>query len=203
MPIPSVRSWPAPSNMLAIHFTRLATDGVHPVTRASTCPQDSSYACTAQLRITRRRSPKQLTSRRSKGKHRRLVGSPSNAAHLTALGAGCTGKRPRHPVFTRVAGQYSLFVTGRFTNFRYWESLTRLLDYKVFINLRDLRFCLEKNVTYLKELNIASQYRKFVSQHCFQAIEVAQFAPIRPPHDIWNNPAAVRSAIRFHMKSQR
>ena len=28
MPIPSVRSWPAPSNMLAIHFTRLATDGV-------------------------------------------------------------------------------------------------------------------------------------------------------------------------------
>lgn len=144
MPIPSVRSWPAPSNMLAIHFTRLATDGVHPVTRASTCPQDSSQARTAQLQITRRRSPKQLTSRRSKDKHQRLVGSPSNAAHLPTLGAGCTGKRPRHPVFTRVAGQYSLFGTGRFTNFRYWESLTRLLDYKVFINLRDLRFCLEK-----------------------------------------------------------
>ncbi len=106
-------------------------------------------------------------------------GFPSNAAHLPALGGGCTGKCPHHPVFTRVAGQYSLFVTGRFTNFRYWESLTRLLDYKVFINLRDLRFCLEKNVTYLKELNIASQYRKFVSQRRFQAIEVAQFAPIR------------------------
>lgn len=28
MPIPSVRSWPAPSNMLPIHITRLATDGV-------------------------------------------------------------------------------------------------------------------------------------------------------------------------------
>lgn len=69
---------------------------------------------------------------------------PSNAAHLPTLGEGCTGKRQRHPVFTRVAGQYSLFGTGRFTNFRYWESLTRLLDYKVFINLRDLRFCLEK-----------------------------------------------------------
>ena len=123
--------------------------------------------------------PKQLTSRHSKGKHQRLVGFPSNVAHLPALGKGCTGKRPHHPVFTSVAGQYSLFVIGRFTNFRYWESLTRLLDYKVFINLRDLRFCLEKSVTYLKELNIASQYRKFVSQRCFQAVEVAQFAPIR------------------------
>ncbi|EEA90119.1 hypothetical protein COLSTE_01700, partial [Collinsella stercoris DSM 13279] len=63
-----------------------------------------------------------------------MVGFPSNAAHLPTLGEGRTGKRPHHPVFTNVAGQYSLFVTGRFTNFRYWESLTRLLDYKVFIN---------------------------------------------------------------------
>lgn len=144
MPMRSTRSWPDPS--------KHATHSYHPLGNKRGPSGNPGFNMPTRQLVSAHSTasnhspalPKQLTSRHSKGEHRRLGGFPSNAAHLPTLGAGCTGKCPHHPVFTRVAGQYSLFVTGRFTNFRYWESLTRLLDYKVFINLRDLRFCLEK-----------------------------------------------------------
>lgn len=144
MPMRSTRSWPDPS--------KHATHSYHPLgNRRGPSGSPGFNMPTRQLisahSAASNHSPAPPNNSRvdtPKVSTRDWLAPPSNAAHLPTLGEGCTGKRQRHPVFTRVAGQYSLFGTGRFTNFRYWESLTRLLDYKVFINLRDLRFCLEK-----------------------------------------------------------
>ena len=47
------------------------------------------------------------------------------------------------PIFTSQTGQHPFIFTARFTNFRYWEALGRLLDYTVYFNLFDLRFSLQ------------------------------------------------------------
>ena len=98
-------------------------------------------------------------------------------------------------IFTSQTGQHPFIFTARFTNFRYWEALGRLLDYTVFFYLFDLRFFFTSSVVYSKDLNIASQYRKFVFTPRIWTIEIAN-SPSSDTQNRWNDPVVSLLAIQ-------
>ena len=99
------------------------------------------------------------------------------------------------PIFTSQTGQHPFIFTARFTNFRYWEALGRLLDYTVYFNLFDLRFFFTNSAVYSKDLNIASQYRKFVFTPRIWTTEIAN-SPSSDTQNRWNDPVVSLLAIQ-------
>lgn len=98
-------------------------------------------------------------------------------------------------IFTSQTGQHPFIFTARFTNFRYWEALGRLLDYTVFFYLFDLRFFFTSSAVYSKDLNIASQYRKFVFTPRIWTIEIAN-SPSSDTQNRWNDPVASQRHVQ-------
>ena len=179
MPMRSTRSWPDPSNMLPIHITRLATDGVsgspgsnmptrqlisaHSIAsnHSPALPPNNSRVVAPKVSTRDWLAP--LKRRASYGTRRRM--------HRETPTSPSFHERRRTIFIIRYR---KILQTSGIGNLSRDYSTIRSLS--IFVTCG---FVLEKNVTYLKELNIASQYRKFVSQRRFQAIEVARFAPIR------------------------